>query len=877
MQAFSSLRCSPSAGRSRLSWSNSGFGIFLTALLLVLCPIAASAQNKINTIAGDAASISNPATSDMAGPVAVLEDGSGNVYVSSPQEQWIYEMSGSTGQLSVFAGTGFITDHYKSGPANQDPLWSPMALAIDKQGNIYIADTGNNVIREVNASGIQTVVAGTSKPCLTMTGCGDGGLAVHAKLNGPQGIAVDSNGNLYIADTGDNRVRVVNLTTGIIKAFAGNYSNARCTPSTGTCGDGGPPKSANLNNPIGLAVDAQNHVYIADSSDNRIRLVSNNIITTIAGSGTACFPTTAACGDGGAATSAHLRAPKALSVDGQGNFYIADTGDNRIRLVTAGTTPTISTIAGSGVAGFDGDGTATSVELAGPWGVYVDKAGNVLIADSGNQRVRAVTGTKLNTIIGGAVPNGGDNGVATSATLADPYTVALDSADNYYIADQANNRVRFVNTGTQVITTVAGNGNASYAGDGGVATAANLNSPEGVAVDGSENLYIADTGNAVIRCVAGVAGACVGSKGGVPVGDINTIVGTQHLCSPSTGACGDGGPAYEAWLSSPTSVVLDAAGNLFIVDASANKIREVSGGVITTIAGTGKFGTGTGGGPCTFTINDGDAATSANLCNPHGIAVDSSDNVYIADAGSSRVLCVLGVVGGCGDSAKKYTIGEIIVYAYNGNVNFAQCPKKPVCKAIDAQRWVASELALDSRGNLFVGGGNDYVVQRIDQATGTIVTVAGNDSQYYYYGFYGDGHAAIDAHINALGMAIDSHENLLISDAGNNRVREVSMVAVGTASPKSIAFGDVTVGSTSPPQPVTLTNTGADDLHISNIAASANFNQTNKCAKMLAPSQSCTIQVTFSPAQKQVYKGTLTINHDGYNGQTTVTLSGTGD
>jgi hypothetical protein len=255
--------------------------------------------------------------------------------------------------------------------------------------------------------------------------------------------------------------------------------------------------------------------------------------------------------------------------------------------------------------------------------------------------------------------------------------------------------------------------------------------------------------------------------------------------------------------------------------------------------------------------------------------VDAFDDVYIADAGSNRILCVLGVAGGCGDTKKKYAVGDIINYAYNGSSNFAQCPNQSVCMATNAQRWAANEVALDSHGNLFVGGGNDALVQRVDLATGTIVTVAGNSTLFYYYGYNGDGGPAIKAHINNLGLGIDSHEDLLIADAGNNRVREVPMVAVGTASPTSIDFGNVSVGTKSAPQPVTVTNTGADDLNISNVSTGANFSQTNNC-DVLAPSQSCTIQVTFTPSKKQAYKGTLTITHDGYNGQTKVTLSGTG-
>jgi trimeric autotransporter adhesin len=866
-----------SSSRKRLQVVARAFGSFRFALLsaVVLSGLAASGQNHIKTVAGGAPSTGTATSSDMAGPAGLVEDANGDLYISSPWEQWIYKLS--AGQLSIFAGRGFIGDHNWSGPAKQTPMWNPFQLAIDKKGNIYIADSGDNVVRMVNPAGIQSVIAGVRRPCFGGK-CGDGGPAVKANLSNPQGVAVDSIGNVYIADTGDNRVRVIN-TSGIIEPFAGNYKNPVCSPSTGKCGDGGPAKSANLNTPVGLAVDSQNNVYFADMLDHRIREVSANTISTVAGNGTACFPSKAKCGDGGLAISANLHSPQGVSVDANGNIYIADTADNRIRLVTAATQD-INTFAGTGVGGFNGDGSPTSVELAGPQAVYVDKAGNVLIGDSGNQRVREVTAGQLTTIVGGPVPNGGDNGPATSATLADPIAVAIDSANNYYIADRANNRVRYVNVGTKSITTVAGDGNQAYSGDGGSATIATLSSPAGVVVDPSENLYIADTGNHVVRCVARVAGACIGVSGGVAIGSINTVVGTGKPCSPPAG-CGDGGPAYSAYLSAPTSVAIDSAGNLFVADAGANEIRCVAavagacagqnGGVgvgeINTVAGTGACGEPSNGGP----------AWAATLCNPHGIAVDASDDIYIADAGKNRILCVLGAVGGCGDVAHTYGVGDILIYAYDGGETFNQ-----TASASTSTRWNANEVAVDSRGNLFIGGGNDAVVQRVDLATETIVTVAGGYLKYKYYGYTGDGGPATEAHINGQGVAIDSNENLLMGDDGNNRVREVPLVAVGIASPTSINFGDVTVGTSSPPQTVTFTNTGADDMTISGISPTEDFSQTNNCGKVLAPSQlpglvGCTIQVTFTPTKAGTVNGKLTITHTGYTATTKVLLSGTGD
>lgn len=825
----------------------------LPGMLFLLLTAYAVGQNTIATVAGGGKVNSSPLSADVPGPTGVITDASGNVYAAAPFSQYVFEMS-TGGSVTQFAGTGIIAYFGTPGPANQRSLWNPYALAIDTKGNIYIADSLNNAIRKVDTSGNLTTIAGSSKPCDGTTACGDGGPPKAAELNDPEGIAVDAAGNIYIADTGDNRIREIPARSGKIVAFAGNWSNPICTNPTSACGDGGSAVNASFGvGPVGIAVDHKGNVYIADTGDNRVRVVntSTSVINAFAGNGNQCTPIYGACGDTGSALTATMGPPRGLAVDASGNLYIADSKDNRIRFVSSGTITTFAGIVGAHNHGFGGDGgSPTSALLAAPNGVFVDSANNVYIADTGNQRIRKVAANVINTILGGG--NGGDGAAATAAQLANPFAVALDNGGNYYIADTANNRIRKVSNGT--ITTVAGHGEANYSGDNGPAVDATLNAPEGVALDASGNIFIADSANRMVREVNS--------------GTITPFAGNGLPCSPSTANCGDSGVAINANLTNPSTVAIDSHGNVFIADPPTNRIREVVGGIISTVAGTGNCGY----------KGDGGLATAAELCGPVGVTVDSSDDVYIADSSNNVIRCVLGIVGGCGDSANKYAVGDIITYAYTGKVTFFQ--KEDGGLAIDANRWRATEVALDSRDNLFVGGGNDSLVQRIDYATGIIVTVAGNDSQWWWYGFKGDGGLATKGRVDNSGLTIDSNEDLFIADNGNNRIREVAhLVPVVTLTPNSLNFGNVTVGNTSSPQTVTLQNTGSDDLSISNIAATGDFAQTNNCpsgAAMLAPSVSCTITVTFTPTQKGLRNGLINVTDNAPKSPQKVKLQGTG-
>ena len=320
-----------------------------------------------------------------------------------------------------------------------------------------------------------------------------------------------------------------------------------------------------------MALDSADNLYIADSENHRIRMVdASDIITTVAGNGSSGFS-----GDGGPATSAQLRNPFGVALDSADNLYIVDSENHRIRMVDA--SDIITTVAGSGVPAFSGDGgLATSAQLRNPFGVALDSADNLYIADTSNHRIRMVAAGIISTVAGnGSLPGGsqpnppgssGDGGPATSASLSNPRGVALDSADNLYIADSEHFRIRMVVAGT--ISAVAGNGFFGSGGDEGPAIGTQLASPVGVALDSADKLYIVD--DRIRLVVAGIISTVAGN-------------GTSGDDFPQ----GDGGPAIDSQLG-PSGVALDSAGNLYIAELGSHRIRMVdASGIISTVAGNG--------------------------------------------------------------------------------------------------------------------------------------------------------------------------------------------------------------------------------------------------------------------------------------------------
>jgi len=356
-------------------------------------------------------------------------------------------------------------------------------------------------------------------------------------------------------------------------AWAQTIATAAGNGTGAFAGDGAAANLASIRFPAGAAVDSAGNLYIADSANHRIRKVDagNATITTVAGNGTMGFG-----GDGAAATAASLSFPAAIAVDAAGNLYIADTGNSRIRKVTpAGT---ISTIAGNGTLGSAGDGAAaTAASLHYPGGVAVDTNGNVYIADTYNHRVRVVavaTGV-INTIAGtGTAGSAGDRGAAAAAQLYHPQGLALNATGTLYVADTYNHRVRSVGGGT--IDTFAGSSSGGYGGDGGAATAAQLNLPTAVAFDAGGNLYLADFGNHRIRVVP--------SAGGL----ISTFAGAG-----TAGYSGDGGEALAATMNLPSGVAANGTGVLYLSDSANHRVRKV-GDASLAVLNLAKAGAGSG-------------------------------------------------------------------------------------------------------------------------------------------------------------------------------------------------------------------------------------------------------------------------------------------
>ena len=348
-------------------------------------------------------------------------------------KRWITEgalaKAAVAGSITTYAGRGTSGFSGDGGPAIQASLFNPTGVALDAKGNLYIADHFNHRIRRVSSDGIITTAAGTG----TLGFSGDGGSAAQANLSNPNGVAVDANGAIYFAEFSDatnHRVRRVG-TDGVITTFAGMGAQ-------GFSGDGGQAAQAQLRGPYGVAVDPTGVVYIAESGNHRVRRVGlNGIITTFAGGGTSGL------GDGGPAVQAQLNEPSGVAVDTKGNVYIADTQNHRIRRV--GPNGIITTFAGTGTSGFSGDGgSASQARLNVPYGVAVDAKGDVYIADRDNQRIRRVGSDGIITTFAGGGSSLGDGGPAIQASLNRPYGVAVDAAGAVYVADNNNHRIRRV-------------------------------------------------------------------------------------------------------------------------------------------------------------------------------------------------------------------------------------------------------------------------------------------------------------------------------------------------------------------------------------------------------------------------------------------------
>ena len=673
-------------------------------------------------------------------------------------------------------------------------------IAVDKKGHFYIARRDNNVVSRIDTKGNMTTFAGTGESGYG----GDGGKATNAKLKLPSNLAFDKKGNLYITDRNNHRVRKVD-TRGIITTVAGNGT-------AGFSGDGGKATEAQLNLPSGVAVDDDGNIYISDRSNDRVRKVnSQGIISTFAGNGIDGFK-----GDTGPAGEAQLSKPFGLALDKKWNLFIADRGNNRVRRVNR--QGIIHTVAGDGGFFFSGDnGPAYRASVAGPTGVVIDNNGVLYIADRNNNRIRAVdTQGMIRTVAGtGQQGYNGDSEVARDTNLYLPFGVALDSDGKLLVIDRSHYRIRRVDLRRGSIETVAGNGVKMFAGDGGPATGAKLSFPHGIAVDLQGNVILSDKGHyrirrispdGIIQTIAGngirgnigddlpalkasVYGATsmkLSNKGEIffvsPSGFVSVIrkvdengimrkvletVSENYLASIAKSKYKGKVQTEElATITTFSDFSFDHKGNMFISDRLNHQIRKVAAnGEITTIAGTGE----------SAFYGDGGPAMEASFRDPNALATDKEGNLYIADTANNliRKIDTKGIVTTIAGNGKHENSGD-------GG------------PALEAGIRNMDYLAMSPEGELHILGFNANSIRKITK-DGKIVKVAGKG----YQGYMGDGGPATEAMLkNPSAIAFDAKGNLYISDMGNNRIRKVDTKGIMTTFAGSGTFGWAQDGET---------------------------------------------------------------------------------
>lgn len=556
-------------------------------------------------------------------PGGVAADASGNLYVADEYNHTIRKVtaSGAVTTLAGLAGSWGSADGTGSGARFRYPA----GVAVDASGNVYVADQGNHTIRKVTALGAVTTLAG-----LAGSGGGADGTGSEARFLAPHGIAVDGSGNVYVTDECERLRRVT--PSGLVTTLA----------ERGACGDfGGGPGDVPLRAYGGVAVDRSGNVYVAGWADHTIRKVTlSGAVTTMAG---LRWSIGSADGTG---SEARFHYPRGVAADGSGNVYVADEYNNTIRKVTS--SGLVWTVAG--VAGGLGsaDGTGSGARFNEPAGVAVDGSGNVYVADARNYTIRKVTASGVVTTLAGLADGWGNaDGSGSGARFKYPSGLALDGSGNVYVADRYNHTIRKV-TPSGVVTTLAGVPGTSGRVDG-TGSEARFNSPSGVALDGSGNVYVADRNNYAIRKVtpSGVVTTLAGSLEGPPVGlaaDSSGIVyvadaqnhtirkvtaaGVVTTLAGLAGSPGSvDGTGSGARFKSPTGLAVDGTGNVYVADSGNSSMRKVAAsGVVTTVAGLAE------------TVGNVDGTGSAARFNhPGGVAVDAFGNVFVADSGNNAI------------------------------------------------------------------------------------------------------------------------------------------------------------------------------------------------------------------------------------------------
>jgi len=631
----------------------------LATLLPTLGPAPAAAQSSYHWthFAGRSGVSGNGdgtgSEAQFVGPNGIAADSAGNVYVADIFSSTLRKVT-PAGVVTTLAGAvGERGDTDGSGPDAR--FSSPCGVAVDSSGNIYVADTDNHSIRKVTPAGVVTTFAGTAG----MSG-GDDGTGANARFESPHGLAVDGSGNVYVADWGNSTIRKI-TPGGVVSTLAG---------LAGEWGDAnGTGANARFRGPSSVALDSNENVYVADSFNHTIRKVTQaGVVTTFAGfSGYSGF-------NNGTGTGARFNKPNGVAVGAGGDVYVGDSENNIIRKVTPGRV--VTTLAGTAgyFAGYK-DGTGADARFHEPRGVTVAGDGNLYVADTFNSTIRKVTTGGVVTSLAGSNARGSADGSATVARFAYPGGAAVDGTGVVYIADSSNFTIRRVSPEGDV-TTLAGVA-GEYGSSDGSGAAARFSAPEGVAVDGAGDLYVADSYNNTIRKVT-------------PGGVVTTVAGSAGNSGSANGT------GAAARFNRPQGVAVDDDGNVYVADTDNHTIRKVTtAGVVTTLAGSAGASGSTNG-----------AGSAARFYRPNGVAVDADGNVYVADSGNHIIRRVT-------------SDGVVTTFAGIAGEQGSEDGPIAVARFQDPQG-----VAVNGAGNVFV---TDYMNNTIRMVTpeGEVTTIGG--------------------------------------------------------------------------------------------------------------------------------------------------------
>ncbi len=605
-----------------------------------------------------------------------------------------------------------------------------------------MADLNNHIIRKITAAGVVTTLAGTAGSIGSVDGTGGA-----ARFNYPSGIVVDRNGNLYVAEIGNHTIRKI-TSAGVVTTLAGTAGNSGSMDGTGS--------TARFYEPNGIAVDASGNIYVADRINSTIRkITSAGVVTTLAGT----------AGNSGSMdgtdSAARFSNPNGIAVDASGNVYVADTYNHTIRKITSA--GVVTTLAGTAGTYGSLDGTSSAARFYQPNGMAVDASGNVYVADSINSSIRKITSAGVVTTLAGtgtALSFGSEDGIGSAARFKIPLGIAVDASGNLYVADSNNYAIRKI-TSAGVVTTLAGMAGGAGS-ENGTGSAARFNYPRGIAVDGSGNVYVADTSNHTIRKIT--SASVVTTLAGIP----------ENFGSAD-------GTGSAARFYGPHGIAADAIGNVYVADSVNNTIRKItSAGVVTTLAGSaGNSGRVDGSG------------VDARFYNPKGIAVEASGNVYVADTYNHtiRKITSAGMVTTIAGTAGIY-----------GSVDGTSSA---------ARFYYPSGIAVDGSGNVYVADTNNDTIRKITSA-GVVMTLAGTAGSSGSAN--GTGSAARFNYPS--GIAVEVSGNVYVADTLNHTIRKITNTGVvttigGSSGVKSDVDGFGTAAAFHFPFGIAATSTGA--------------------------------------------------------------------